>query len=364
MTAVRSTVPRATSEHVLGPGSLAQPRPWRWAPPAAAAPHQGRLAGISEAFGSRCLLGGLSTAIASRSLRRRSRLQWRAPRGAKSLVKTPQETYEALLDKGIGGSRLSVLKTLYASIMGGCYVGMAGLLSLAISGNMGNLSYNMSAQKFVFAALFPVNLLLVLQSGGQLFTGNTATMSIGFCEGKINLRRVLKVLVVSWIGNVIGTGLIALMASYTNLLAGGTSELAIATAMKKCGSSFAVTFVKAIMCNWLVCMAVFLSTQAQDMAGKMVGIWFPISMFVAIGFEHSVANMFLLPAGLLAGGPFTVASLLSKNLIPVTLGNLFAGVVIIGVGFAFSFGRLGSGRLGSFSGWAQLFSHEPQDDEE
>ena len=80
------------------------------------------------------------------------------------------------------------------------------------------------------------------------------------------------------------------------------------------------------------------------MTGKMVGIWFPISTFVAIGFEHSVANLFLLPLGLLAAAPLTLGDVIVKNLIPVTLGNAFAGAVLIGAGFSFAFGKLGQGK--------------------
>merc|ERR1719329_948362 len=111
---------------------------------------------------------------------------------------------------------------------------------------------------------------------------------------------------ISYAGNVIGCGGFAYAVKYAGLLAYGTKDMAVATAMKKCASAFGPTLVKAIMCNWLVCMAVFLAGASFDMAGKMVGIWFPISTFVAIGMEHSVANMFLLPLGILAGADLTI----------------------------------------------------------
>merc|ERR1712032_1150268 len=97
---------------------------------------------------------------------------------------------------------------------------------------------------------------------------------------------------------------------------------------KKVSGTLGQTLVKAVLCNWLVCMAVFLCTQAKDLTGKMVGICF----------EHSVANMFILPAGLLAGSPLTYMQTFWQNLLPVTLGNLFAGAVIIAAGFYFQFG--------------------------
>jgi len=118
-------------------------------------------------------------------------------------------------------------------------------------------------------------------------------------------------------------------------------KLAKKVAEKKVSKDFGVTFVKGIGCNWMVCMAVFLSGQAQDMAGKMVGIWFPISCFVAIGFEHIPANMYMIPLGLLAGADVTIWEVIWKNFIPTTLGNIFAGSIIVACGYSYSFGALG-----------------------
>lgn len=259
-----------------------------------------------------------------------------------SSVKTPKDTFDALVEKGVANSKMSTLKVLFASIMGGFYVGMGGLLSFSIAGAMpATAAANPGFAKFVFAALFPVNLLLVLQTGAQLFTGNSAVMAAAHVEGKITLTDVMKSWIVSFIGNVIGCGLLALATAYTGLLTPGMQELATSTVMKKCGGTLGQTVVKAILCNWLVCLAVFLATSAYDLGGKMVGIWFPISTFVAIGFEHSVANMFILPLGVLAGVKLSFGTIMLKNLIPVTIGNAFAGAVIIGAGMSFAHGKLG-----------------------
>ena len=130
----------------------------------------------------------------------------------------------------------------------------------------------------------------------------------------------------------------------------GCGYLAAKVVEKKVSASFGQNFVKGIMCNWMVCMAVFLSSQAQDMTGKMVGIWFPISAFVCMGMEHSVANMYMLPLGFISGlhkaaqgGDFTVTvgDILAKNMIPVSLGNLFAGAICVAASYSYAFGRLG-----------------------
>ena len=128
---------------------------------------------------------------------------------------------------------------------------------------------------------------------------------------------------------------------FSDVIYGGTKELAVATLAKKVGSAFGPTLVKAIMCNWLVCMAVWLAGAANDLAGKMVGIWFPISTFVAIGLEHSVANMFLLPLGLLGGADMSLTDVIVKNLVPVTLGNAIAGALVVAAGYSYQFGKLG-----------------------
>eukprot|EP00933_Yihiella_yeosuensis_P075462 TRINITY_DN8487_c0_g1_i2.p1 TRINITY_DN8487_c0_g1~~TRINITY_DN8487_c0_g1_i2.p1 ORF type:complete len:372 (-),score=53.54 TRINITY_DN8487_c0_g1_i2:830-1945(-) len=308
------------------------------------------------------IVGGLTGAAALRATlgRKRSRLPFKtggrtscieipkskvqSPTGRQdstnpTMVMTPVGTCEALANEGKKISEMSTVRTFYASVMGGCYVGMAGLLSLAMAGNLGPGTAP-SVEKFVFAALFPAHLLLALQSGCQLFVGNAATMALAFFEGHVKKCDVLRNWIVSYCGNAVGCSMLALVAWYTGLLTIGTQELAIKTVLEKCSDSFGQTLVKGILCNWLVCLAVFLSTSASDLSGKMVGIWFPISMFVALGFEHSVANMFILPAGLIGGAPLSTTDVLTRNLIPATIGNIIAGVLFaIGAGFTYSVGK-------------------------
>lgn len=287
----------------------------------------------SVLISSACL--GLAAAVGRKV--RRSPVQRKGEPGG--LVETPQETYDSLVKKGEGNANSSVLRILHSSFMGGCYVGLSGLLSLTIAGNL--MAPSVAATKMVFAALFPINLLLVLQTGAQLFTGNTATLTMALLEGKATSSQLLKVWGVSILGNLLGCLSIAWVANYTGLLAGGTAGLAAKITEYKCSYTFFQTLVKAIMCNWLVCMGVWLSTSAKDLTGKMVGVWFPISMFVATGFEHSIANFFVLPAGLLGGSSLSVTDVLLKNFLPVVIGNAIAGTVIVGVGFSYMFGKLG-----------------------
>lgn len=266
-----------------------------------------------------------------------------------SSMKAPKDAYIAFAEKGSANSKMSKHKIFHQALLGGAYVGFGGLLALAISGNIGGLATgNPGIPKMVFAALFPVNLLLCVSTGGQLFTGNTATSFAAKYEGLIEWREVFKSLFMSLSGNIAGCFLFALAANYVGLMSGGTGTLAVNTAMGKCSAAFGPTVVKAILCNWMVTLAVFLSGAANDLAGKLVGVWFPISTFVGIGLEHSVANLFIFPAAILAGAPLTLSGVLLRNLLPVVLGNLIAGSILVAGSYSYQFGNLGKHRREMF----------------
>lgn len=267
-----------------------------------------------------------------------------------SSIKSPKDAYVAFAEKGAANAKMAKRKIFHQSVLGGCYVGFGGLVSLAVAGNMGGIgAANPGLTKMAFAALFPVNLLLIVTTGGQLFTGNSATVAAAKYEGLVSWRELHRNWAVSLAGNVIGCGIMALVASYCGLLTGGLADLCAKTALGKCAGSFGQNFVKAIMCNWMVSLAVFLSGASNDLAGKMVGIWFPISTFVAIGLEHSVANLFIMPAALLMGCPLTLSGVLMKNIIPVLMGNAVAGALVVAGSYSYQFGRLGGKRRAIFA---------------
>ena len=259
-----------------------------------------------------------------------------------SNVLSPTEAFEALVQKGEYNAASSTIKILFSSALGGCYVGMGAMVSLAVAGNSPDLAAaDPGLQKFIFAALFPMNLLLAQQCGGMLYTGNTANMMAAFCERRVTLEDIGRVLSLSWIGNLFGCSLFALACKYAGVMEGGAGVLAATTLVTKTSSELGPVLVKAMFCNWLVCLAVLLSTQAKDMGGKYISIWLPVSTFVSIGFEHSVANMFLLPAGLLSQHDITFPTALVKNLIPVSFGNAISGSLLVGATMSYLFGSLG-----------------------
>lgn len=154
-------------------------------------------------------------------------------------VKSPRDSYMAFAEKGMSNAKMHWAKILHQSILGGAYVGFGGLLSLSVAGNISGIGFtNPGLVKMTFAALFPVNLLLIVMTGGQLFTGNSATVAAAKFEKRVYWREVYKSLGLSLIGNIIGCGLFAVTSNYVGLLKGGTGALACSTAVSKCAGTF------------------------------------------------------------------------------------------------------------------------------
>ena len=165
-------------------------------------------------------------------------------------------------------------------------------------------------------------------------------MTAAYKEGKIELKDLLKNWISSYFGNFAGSLLLAWLAWHSGTLAAGPASVAIATA--KCSLPWSVAFVRGVLCNWLVCMAVYMASGCSSMIGKMTAVWFPISAFVALGLDHSVANMFIIPLGMLRGAEITIGAFLWKNLLPVTLGNIVGGALCVMAPFGTTFGSWGS----------------------
>jgi formate/nitrite transporter len=159
-------------------------------------------------------------------------------------------------------------------------------------------------------------------------------------EGKTDMGGLMKNWFWSYLGNFVGSLAFVWAVVASGVLAPCTGY-AIKTAMAKATLPWGQAFIRAILANWLVCVAVWNSGAASTLPGKVLGIWPCISAFVAIGLEHSVANMFLIPLGIALGAELTFGQFLTQNLIPVTLGNIVGGLVFMGTSSAFFFGSLG-----------------------
>jgi formate/nitrite transporter FocA (FNT family) len=201
-------------------------------------------------------------------------------------MKSPPDAYISFAEKGASNAHLPKRKILHQSILGGCYVGFGGLVSLMIAGNLGaGLSANSpGVAKMIFALLFPINLLLIVATSGQLFTGNSATVTAARFEGFVSNKDMRNSFALSLLGNIIGCTLFAKAAMIAQIMNPGAIDLVTKTAIGKCcAAGVGATVIKAIMCNWMVSMAVYLATAANDLPGKVFGIYLPISTFVGIG---------------------------------------------------------------------------------
>lgn len=235
-------------------------------------------------------------------------------------MNTPSEIAANYVAIGKGKANLPLLKMLLLAVLAGAFIALAGAAA-----TFGNVYVN----KAMGAAIFPAGLAMVLIAGSELFTGN-CLLVIPLLEKEITLRQMLRNLSVVYLGNLVGGVLVSACAVY-----GGTfdaiAETVVATAAAKCNLSFAAGLLRGILCNVLVCLGVWMAFAGKTVSCKIIGLFFPVMCFVICGYEHCIANMFYIPAGLMAAGRADIVaeglSILGflKNLAPVTMGNIVGG---------------------------------------
>lgn len=261
----------------------------------------------------------------------------------------PNELAESLVPWGTQKTRRTVIELLVLGFLAGVYIGFAAHLATVVA--TGDFSW-IGMKKLAVGAVFSVGLMLVVIPGSELWTGNTL-MSVALLERKITWGAMIRNWWWVYIGNLVGSLFLAWMiAGQTGILDGPFGVTALKIAVGKVahpvadGSHNLAYFYRAVGCNWLVCLAVLLAMSAQDIGGKILGIFFPIMAFVASGFEHTIANMYFIPAGIFARqwphvrhvieqNPalwegLNWSSMWVNNLIVVTLGNLVGGAIFVG----------------------------------
>lgn len=247
----------------------------------------------------------------------------------------PHEIAHNFSDVGDGKARLSLFHLAVLGILAGLFIGVgANLYTVAVSVLGPSLGADIA--RIAGGAVFTIGLILVILAGAELFTGNNL-MIIGMLEGRYPVRALLTNWTAVWTANFAGTGLFVLLMLGTGLWLGGVGPVAVKIAAYKATLDPTSAFFRGILCNFLVCLAIWLAAAAREPIWKMVAVVPPIVAFVASGFEHSVANMYFLSAGFAAavqmGDPagFTATQALFSNLIPVTLGNIIGGSMLVGL---------------------------------
>lgn len=261
---------------------------------------------------------------------------------------TITEVIEQNIQNGIKKTNLTTKKLILLGIAAGFFIGIgAEASSLAMHGIS-----NVGLARTVAGAVFPIGLMLIVLLGGELFTGN-CLISMAVYDKKAKLKGMIRNLTIVYISNFIGAALMAWMINncgQLNFSDGGAGAFTIKVALGKVGIDTIQAIVSGILCNVLVCLAIFMAATAKDVAGKCIAIFFPIFVFVISGFEHCVANMYYIPAGIFAAqNPLYAAKAtelygitaeqlsglnfgtMFSNLVPVTIGNVIGGMVFVGL---------------------------------
>jgi formate/nitrite transporter len=248
---------------------------------------------------------------------------------------TPSETVEAIVSGGRRVLAQSLGRTFVLSLLAGFYISFGAQLSTVVTSDAA-AHLGSGVSRLLGGSVFSVGLVMVVLCGAELFTGNSLLAS-SVLHGQIPVGKMLENWGVVLVGNLLGSLFLAWLLFETRLWeSGAVGDQAVRTAVAKCSQPWWVAFVRGVLCNWLVCLAVFMATAARDVTGKVLACYVPIMVFVASGFEHSVANMYFIPEGILVAGatarpePFlTWWNFVAANLVPVTLGNVVGGVVFV-----------------------------------
>lgn len=241
-------------------------------------------------------------------------------------------------EKKVGYMKRSPLGYLLLSMLAGAYVGFGIILIFAIGGPIAEAGGG-AYLKLIMGASFGVALSLVVFAGSELFTGNNMVAVVGALCGKTRIESIAKLFLLCYIGNLFGSVLLALLVAHGGSLAASANDLVLKVAAIKMSTGAKELFIRGILCNWLVCLAVWMAGRTKDDTAKLILIFWCLFAFIASGFEHCVANMTLLSLALIIPHGAEVAfSGLAHNLVWVTLGNILGGAAFVGGVYWFASG--------------------------
>ena len=298
--------------------------------------------------------------VVKKALRSKITVEKKAIGRFESIMKSWQFPVPTLEDKAPGTIAETVAQTVGVAkatspwltvfvlgILAGSYIAFGGLLSTTVTFDAA-AKWGIGFTKILGGAAFSVGLMLVVIAGAELFTGNNLMISSVMIK-QITFSTMVKRWGIVFLANFIGSMIIVLVFYFSGLWKTGDGALGVAAvkvAYNKVALSFSEALWRGIGCNWLVCLAVWMALAARQVIGKIFAIFFPIMAFVAIGFEHSVANMYFIPTGILLmnGAGFSSVpgvdpnllgwiNFLWRNLLPVTLGNIIGGGFFVGMSY-------------------------------
>ncbi|MDH3997531.1 MAG: formate/nitrite transporter family protein [Desulfuromonadales bacterium] len=265
---------------------------------------------------------------------------------------TPIEATQLIVDNGRRVLTQPLARTWVLSLLAGFYIAFGAELATLITSDASQY-LGVGVSRLLGGSVFSLGLMLCIICGAELFTGNILLTKAAL-QGEISWGKIGENWMIVIIGNLVGSLIFAWLMFESELWQiGRVGEHAVNIATAKCELSFSVALVRGILCNWLVCLAVFMATAARDIPGKMLACYVPIMAFVASGFEHSIANMYFIPTGLMLKGQLGIeaaslnwSNFFISNLIPVTLGNIIGGAFFVGFAYWFAYLKGAEGNSG------------------
>lgn len=236
---------------------------------------------------------------------------------------SPPQIAARIEASGVAKAEAPLLTTVVLGVLAGVFISFGAMLYTVV---MTGVDAGFGPARLLGGTAFSLGLVLVVIAGAELFTGNNLIV-MAWADRRITGRQLLGNWLAVYLANFVGAAAMALLVHWSGILelsGGASGRTAAAIARAKAELGFAPAFFRGVLCNALVCLAVWICLAAHDVAGKILAIVIPISAFVALGFEHSVANMYLIPAGMLAGAAIPLRAF-AENLVPVTLGNIVGG---------------------------------------
>ncbi|MDO4333980.1 MAG: formate/nitrite transporter family protein [Eubacteriales bacterium] len=256
-------------------------------------------------------------------------------------MQAPAQIAATYVTVGTNKAKLPAAKMFVLAVFAGIFIAIAGASAAVASATISDPS----TARLLNALIFPGGLVMVVLAGSELFTGNSLLL-IPLLEKKIRIHELLRSWIVVYLGNLCGSLFVAFLFVYSHtagLFDGQLAQSLVNTAVAKTSLSFSDAFLRGILCNILVCIAVWITIGASTAAGKVFGLYLPIVVFVLAGYEHCVANMFYIPAGIFSVAEYGLtaeglswASFFLRNLLPVTFGNILGGF-LVGGGYWFAY---------------------------
>lgn len=258
----------------------------------------------------------------------------------------PAEIAHRIRTVGAAKAQLALAPLVMLGVLAGAFIGLGSMLSVIVRADS---TLGFAVSQFLAGAVFSLGLLMVVVAGAELFTGNNLLV-LAWAERRISTAQVARNWIVVCAANFAGAAGLALLvylSGHTDMAGGAIGRAVVRVALAKQQLPWQEAFVRGVLCNVLVCMAVWMAMAGRSVADKAVAVVFPITAFVAAGFEHSIANMYLLPlammvqsgAGFGPAGSAVTLSGMAANLAFVTAGNLVGGSVLVGLTYHFIYGR-------------------------